>query len=141
MKKIKKELSTEQLQVLQFKALGFGEEKIAEIMGLKPRRVETLAKGIRIKLGTSNFPASVVKALERGLLVNDKNHVIPELSSQEISLIRIIAEGTPYKQIPYKLKNLSLTTVSRLVDSLKKRYKVKNVCQLIYVTHNLVRRT
>ncbi len=137
------ELSQKQYQILELTVAGYGEEKIAEIMGLKLKRVEDLARGIHRKLGTTNFPASITKALERGLIASPeiKNFPLPDLSEWEKNLIDLVAQGVLYKQMSDKLENSSTTSICKKMNILKERYRVKNVCELIYVTHDLVRCT
>jgi DNA-binding CsgD family transcriptional regulator len=135
------DLSLKQLRILQFTAEGLCQYEIAEIMELKLKRVEDLARGIHKKLGTVNFPASITKALERGLMKSPgiKDFPLPDLSEREKALINFIAQGVLYKQMSSKLENASTTSICKQMNILKERYEVKNVCQLIYVIHDLVR--
>lgn len=139
-KRARRKLTEKQMQILRLIALGFSPKEIAKELELKDKAVEDASCLLHKKLETNNFPSSFAKALKLGLLVNEGagGYDLPSLSKKEKAIITLISEGVLYKQISLSLEKTSITTVSRYIDVLKERYQVKNVCELIYITHSLV---
>jgi len=135
-RKVNRQLTERQLQILKLKASGFSGKQIAEIMGIKIKTVEDESGKLHRKLGTNNFSSSITVALKQGLLMKDKSFPFPKLSAQEKLLIKLISKGLEIKEIPDCMEGITKKTISKIKLQLIEKFKAKNICHVIYLNYS-----